>query len=371
MAATYLSRFLAIARRNEQRMAALFQDLASFAVDEVMRRADAEGNIPRRATFELQQVIGQRVLNTFIGVTATSDRQPFQIQAGRVVPLSPYARALWASLQESIRLPVEQQANDMRRRLTPDLTAILRTGIRDPLAVAARQVSEMTIAEQNVFRPNPLARYDPPHLWVDPNGYRLSERIWNTAENTRRRLDLFLETAIREGRDQGATGIARDLEAFLMPGRQLTRTRKPYGIDVSFDAMRLARTEITAAHSRAFEASAAMNPFVAGKKWNLSRSHPEPDICDDHAAGGPNGDGVYPLDDPLNIPGSSHPHCLCYWTNAIVGNPSQILDELREDVRSARRELVDMIGPLQVERFVERLLSGGLESERALPIAGL
>jgi hypothetical protein len=224
---------------------------------------------------------------------------------------------------------------------------------------------------EQVFRPNPLARYDPPHLWVDSNGYTLSERIWNTAGDTRRRLDAMLEDGIRRGRGVlnletgGATGLARDLEQFLIPGRSLKRTRAPYGIDASFDAMRLARTEITRAHGQAAQMAAAMNPFVEQMQWSLSGSHPKPDICDDNASGGPNGDGVYPLDQVPPYP--AHPNCLCNLRPVVIpaDRRDAIFDELRADVRSARAELVALIGPLLVEQFTDLLLRGGLQTTRA------
>lgn len=46
-------------------------------------------------------------------------------------------------------------------------------------------------------------------------------------------------------------------------------------------------------------------------KYTLSPSHNIVDICDDHAGGGVNGDGVYPLDEaPIPIV-DTHPNCKC------------------------------------------------------------
>ena len=148
--------------------------------------------------------------------------------------------------------------------------------------------------------------------------------------------------------------MSRDLEAFLQPGRQLRRTTAPYGTDASYDAMRLARTEITRAAARAHEASAAMNPFVAGLEVVLSPQHPCCDICDQAAAA-----GVFPvgeIPEKYRIP--LHPHCMCHYRNAMVEDPQEILDHYRDEIRSARRELTAMIGPVQVERFTRLLLRG-------------
>ena len=368
MAQSYRSRFLSIMSANERRMKALFTDLATTLVGELTRRAGPDGTIPRSAWPDVQTAVGARVTMFFVGRTGGGQRAPFDVlQDGTVYPLSPYMRALWQAITDAVRVPVEQEATLMRRIIPPEVIAVMRGATGDPFVAAKAQVREQ------VFRPNPLARYDAPHLWVDPNGYTLSERIWNTAGDTRRRLDAMLEDGIRRGRGVlnletgGATGLARDLEQFLIPGRSLKRTRAPYGIDASFDAMRLARTEITRAHGQAAQVAAAMNPFVEGIKWNLSGSHPRPDICDDYARGGPNGDGVYPLNEVPNYP--AHPHDMCYLTQVSIpaDERESRLEALRDDVRSARAELVRLIGPLLVEQYTDLLLGRQLQTTRALP----
>lgn len=341
-------------------MTGLFSALAASCAAEVNRRADRDGNVPRQATFEIQQAIGDHVARFFLGRDGAGVRNPFaMLPDGSILPLSPYMRALWASVQAAVRIPAEQHAAIMTRQLPPDLLVVFRSAHGNPFARARA----MTIREQ--FRPNPLARYDPPHLWVDPNGYRLSDRIWNTSATTRNRLNLFLDEVIRDGR--GAASIAQELEQFLVPGRSLVRTRAPYGTDASFDAMRIARTEITRAHAQAAEMSATMNPFVEGLRWNLSGSHPRPDVCDDNARGGPNGDGTYPLTSAMPaLP--AHSHCLCYWSNVMISDPAKELDRLRDDIRSARRQLVDLVGPLLVQQFVTMLLSGRREAQQIQPL---
>jgi hypothetical protein len=248
-----------------------------------------------------------------------------------------------------VRIPVEQHAAQLERQLPPDVLARLRVAQRNPFSAASR----LAVAEQ-LFRPNPLARYEAPHTWVDPNGYRLSDRVWNAATDTRRRLDLFIERSVAEGR--GALAISRDLETFLAPGRQLQRTSAPYGTDASYNAMRLARTEIARAHANAAEVSAAQNPFVHGMKVRLSGSHPKTDICDEAAGAGPWPKDALP--DEYKVP--LHPHCLCTYQYVMAENPASILDAFRDDIRRERAELIDLIGPTQIERFLQFLLGDGL-----------
>lgn len=357
MAQSYRSRFLSVQKQNEAALKSLFAQLARDIASEVIKRADADGNVPRSATFDIQQAAGELVRRFFLGRNGRGALAPLDtVGNGAVIPLSPYARQLWESIKAAARIPVEQNAAILANKLPADVVAALRLATRNPFPVAKAMVAEQ------VFRPNPLAAYEPPHTWVDPNGYRLSDRIWNVAALERRRLDLYLDTAIREGR--GALTMSRELEAFLIPGRSLPATNKPYGTTASFDAMRLARTEISQAHQRASVVSAAMNPFVSGMKWNLSASHPRYDICDDLARGGPSGDGVYLIE---NYPGRPHPQCLCYSTNVLIGDPDAILDELRSDTQSARPRFVNLIGPLLITQFVNLLL--GVDAQQALLVA--
>lgn len=50
------------------------------------------------------------------------------------------------------------------------------------------------------------------------------------------------------------------------------------------NAMRLMRTEINRAHGEAYISGALAHPDAAGVRFLLSPAHPEPDICDLHAA---------------------------------------------------------------------------------------
>lgn len=355
MATSYRSLYLGVLRQNEQNLTNAFTALAYDISREITRRVNRDGIVPRTASVELQQAVALRIMSFFIGRNRRGEREPFEtLPDGSVYPLSTYMRLLWGGITEATRIPVEQNAAMLTKRLPPDVLGALRVARRNPFQAARAAVSEQ------IFRPAPLARYEPAHLWVDPNGYTLSDRVWNTAGNTRSRLDAFLEDRIRHG--QGALQMSRELETFLVPGRAL-RTSKPYGTDASFDAMRLSRTEIARAHAAAAEISAAMNPFVEGLRVVLSGSHAKRDICDDAAAAGP-----WPKDEiPFQYRLPLHPACLCRYAYQMISNPQATLDALRDDIRKARSELTDLIGPLLVEQFVRLLLTSQVEVDRALP----
>jgi len=87
------------------------------------------------------------------------------------------------------------------------------------------------------------------------------------------------------------------------------------GSGVSYNALRLARTEIQKAHALATDRVLAAQPWVEKEKVNLSAAHPETDICDETVQGGEKGEGVYEVG-TIELP--LHPNCLCYKTAVLM-----------------------------------------------------
>lgn len=145
----------------------------------------------------------------------------------------------------------------------------------------------------------------------------------------------IIDGLIRQGLIQGlsAKELAREVYRYVSP-------TTPGG--ASYAAMRLARTEINNAfHEQQIKTAHA--PGVKAVKWNLSGSHPKPDVCnqyaeEDHADMGA---GVYRVGD---VPGKPHPHCFCYLTYVTL-TPKQFAaameagdfdDELRRRMAALR-----------------------------------
>ena len=87
------------------------------------------------------------------------------------------------------------------------------------------------------------------------------------------------------------------------------------GRGVSYNALRLARTEIQKAHSLATDRVMAAQPWVEMEKCNLSPAHAERDQCDDVVEGGENSDGVYPVG---TIEYPLHPNDFCFKTAVLM-----------------------------------------------------
>lgn len=118
---------------------------------------------------------------------------------------------------------------------------------------------------------------------------------------------------------QDAVKTARMLQRYVRQGAQTLARDYPNMMkrmagripgDISYEALRLARTEMTAAFGEGTIAAARVSPSYIGMKWVLSKSHPLTDICDDLAAHDEGlGRGVYSPGDEPPLP--AHPNCIC------------------------------------------------------------
>lgn len=148
-------------------------------------------------------------------------------------------------------------------------------------------------------------------------GLFLSDRIWEQGEKFRNTMRDIIQEAVVTGQD--AVKTARMLQQYVRQGamtlardypNMMKRMKGRIPGDISYEALRLARTEMTAAFGEGTVSAAQVSPSYQGMKWVLSHSHPVTDICDtlaEHDEG--LGRGVYsPGNEPL-LP--AHPNCIC------------------------------------------------------------
>ena len=299
-------------------------------------------------------------------------------------PQSPFADLVVNGIKEAVEFEAREQVKLTRRVLrtaAPDLAAFLIDGEELP----GENLLELTVGpafETSDFRDpitgkidpaaarrafvRPRGTYDPFHRFVDPGGFRLSDRIWRSGLGERRAIDRYMEYHISRG--TSAVEMARTLEVFLTGGAAAAKTPKPYGTNGSYAARRLARTEITAAAGRATIAMSEANPMVGGVRWVLSPSHKDIDDCDFNARGGPNGDGVYAPGDVPRYP--NHPHELCTLSPQAANNIDDVVKSIRKRVRRSRNEFTNAItggtAASPEVRQLKRLLSPKKLAEAAL-----
>lgn len=176
-------------------------------------------------------------------------------------------------------------------------------------------------------------------------GLYLSDRIWQQGENYRNTMRNIIQEAVATGQD--AVTTARLLERYVKDGvgtlardypEMMKRMRGRVPGDVSYEALRLARTEMTAAFGEGTIAAAQVSPSYIGMKWVLSKSHPMADICDDLASYDVGlGKGVYPPGDEPHLP--AHPNCYDDKTEVYTNNGWKYFKDLQGD------ELILSINP--------------------------
>lgn len=182
------------------------------------------------------------------------------------------------------------------------------------------------------------------HLYGD--SLNLSQRIWRIDRDARDGINAVLLNGV--SKSDSAWNIAQQLEQFLgasqdcprwtstrLYGRTKTQiaqgdttglvSQPCDGKGVSYNALRLARTEIQKAHALATDRVMMAQPWVKKEQVRLSAAHPEEDICDDVTTGGEGGQGIYEVG-TIELP--LHPNCLCYKT-AVLMDEKAFASQLR------------------------------------------
>ena len=217
---------------------------------------------------------------------------------------------------------------------------------------------------EDVFRPNWDANISSTRTWVDPNGYRLSDRLWRAGILDRKAIDNTLSMGLARGWSplETAKQVERYLHPELAPRRDpetfrikpesqqpqsVQLTRKPrqgpgVGPDRprnsglgSYAARRLARTETTQAFGDATKKAAKANVLLERMRWRKSAHHHEPDVCDQNARRSSRNQppGVYFVDELPRY--TAHPHEMCTITPYVTQEDIDFaIPRLREYIRT-------------------------------------
>lgn len=193
---------------------------------------------------------------------------------------------------------------------------------------------EKPVIQQMFFRTNERAVEA---IWSrTQNGLYLSDNIWNKCTNYRKHMTTIIQSAVAEGQDCVKT--AKAIEKYVLKGKRtlaeeypgmMARMGNRIPSDVSYEALRLARAEMTAAYGEATISAGMVSPSCKGIKFILSSSHPKPDICDDITGTDKHGlgIGVYPIDEAPSYP--FHPNCLCI-TLTVNEQPEDFVQRLKK-----------------------------------------
>lgn len=300
---------------------------------------DENGTLDTRHKDRVLREVGELVQGLFV-----ADGR-FAFADDGVTARTPFAQLLNGFYVRVTIEAVQQQRSWLSKKLPTDIFQYLSRAQALPLGEAdnlhARRDDESDDAfrqrmdDLRIFRRQPFADLDPNrqwvpmHLWNDPNGYRLSDRIWNASIETRRTIDQIISQAFTDG--TGAFELSRLLESSLLPDAKLIRTTRPYNRDSSLFAMRLARTEIARAANHASFIAAYLNPYVSGIDVVRSRNgDPNCRICPQHATIDISGNRVrepYSMD-AANVP-PYHPHDMCHVSPVVTDSIATVTARIR------------------------------------------
>lgn len=321
----------------EQRMQDEVLSPLHAALVRILTRHSVQGQISIATLGYIQDEVNALVQRTILGKPdRTGALTPYTLTRTDVIPRSPYFQALWSLMQQAAAVAIDYHARLMRQHLPADLIRAYEMATLDPFD---RSLHEATDS-------------DPLHLWTGPDGKQLSDRIWNVAGDMRRKLNAYLSNAIASGKS--VPQITAELEAYLSPDAKHGRVKTPWG-NLSWEALRLARTEVAFAYARADSLAAQGNPLVETYNFRTTPQHQCCDVCDVAERGGP-----YPKNDMAHLP-PQHPNCICGIVWNMVSAVEQVVAHLRDHfsraVTNATKSVMDYIGPLS-KRFLALLFRG-------------
>jgi len=226
-----------------------------------------------------------------------------------------------------------QQTNAYLRNATSKAWTEGEEGVHNTLAAVFATTKK---SEEEIERITEKAREDMRKRGASGHNYfnekrgglTISDRVWNISDTARNEIETIIQNGILEGKSPDQ--IAKSVQPYLREPHKLfrrVRNKETGELELSQaakkykpgrgvyrsaykNAMRLARTEVTAAYRRAEWETYQNNPLITGFRIELSNNHttlvkgvpvPFHDICDDMV-------GIYPK---TFLWTGWHPQCRC------------------------------------------------------------
>lgn len=213
-------------------------------------------------------------------------------------------------MERALRLEAEKLTDSYRQRMKEYIVEAVNAGTGYSKAITTDLFKKAGLSTEGVARLFAGANTQAVEAcWArTKKGLYLSDRIWQQGEKLRVNMSNIIQESVAMGQDVVTT--ARMLQQYARKGKKTIAAQYPNMMkrmagripgDISYEALRLARTEMTAAFGEGTIAAAQVSPSYLGMKWILSNSHPLADICDELAAHDEGlGKGVYsPGNEPL------------------------------------------------------------------------
>jgi len=238
---------------------------------------------------------------------------------------------------QSLLDTMAQQTNAYLRNATSKAWTEGEKGVHNTLAAVFATTNATTKkSEEEIERITERAREDMRKRGASGHNYfnekrgglTISDRVWNISDTARNEIETIIQNGILEGKNPDQ--IAKSVQPYLREPHKLfrrVRNKETGELELSQaakkykpgrgvyrsaykNAMRLARTEVTAAYRRAEWETYQNNPLITGFRIELSNNHttlvkgvpvPFHDICDEMV-------GIYPK---TFLWTGWHPQCRC------------------------------------------------------------
>lgn len=249
----------------------------------------------------------------------TADRVAEEIR-GLSPTSSPLRLAHLQELEKGLRQEAEKLNGDLTKALTEFISEAVEGGAGFSRAVTVNLLEASGLPDLRVDKLFQRVNVRAVKACWDrtQKELKLSDRIWQNSENLMENVREIVREAVVLGQD--AVQTARLLEQYVRKDTKTLTKSYPHMMehlkgrvpeDLSYEALRLARTETTAAFGKATVDAAQASPSYKGLKWVLSKSHPVRDICDELAAHDEGlGLGVYAPGNEPYFP--AHPNDMCF-----------------------------------------------------------
>lgn len=223
-------------------------------------------------------------------------------------------------------------------------------------------MSISSIAKEGMFT-HSMSAFSAFQKEIDAQGLRLSDRVWNIAQQTKSQLEFYLDSGIAAGRSSNE--ISRDMRQLLdKPDKRFRRVRNDEGKLVlsrpmkdyhpgqgvyrsaKMNALRTSATTTNAAYRSADYERWSKQDFVLGIEIQRSANNRGPcKICDAMV-------GKYPKTFKFT---GFHPFCICFAT-PIVMEPDNLADFLLNDTVPQEQVITDI--PQGAKDFVSENKDG-------------
>lgn len=189
------------------------------------------------------------------------------------------------------------------------------------------------------------------------NGLNLSDRIWTTSKKVNNSLSQIAIEGIRAGKHP--VEVAKQMQRYVSAGKKTMVAEYPNMMDrigdmlpenLSYEALRLARTEMADAYGQAEKKTAEEAPFSQGIRWSLSNAGVACEVCKANAERVTDlGVGVYKVEDLPEYP--AHPNCLC--------DLQQVVEDVVEYARRVKEWTINPQSQPDIERWYQSVYLAG------------